>query len=705
MNKINLIKDRILRINSRRSTSRNSKRESIYSQENLMKIKIFLKSDINPLEELIKIFNKYISNNIYKINNSEDKKLCCGLLHKIPEFKTFFSEYKLEEEHLKDIFEFGRIMDLKKEQYLFYQGCPSNECFIFIKGELSLRLPIDFDLNEFKEENVINEFNLCYNNLYKHIKFNYEIKKNKNNDNDSDNENENIHFKDIIFANHKNLNFLKFLDIKKQKKSNVSKDKHKKNSFFRKNDIFSLFSLKDEFELYSINFPCIISNFNLLYGLKHSVNLYSKINDSIVICLDKNAFFNSLSKKILKVETNYKNFLKHKINTFSSLSLDIINNLSYNFLKIFPKLNEEITIKDIKSDYFYLVYKGNFINKNSYNNCPYISSGGLIGIESLFNKAYQNDIVCKEEGSIVFRFKINYFTHPLIIDMQKNFRIINEKEKEIKKNLFNLNKNYQNKLQINYRHIFTKQNENSFEITQKLINNYNLIEDRERINYSKIFNKRKFKQKSYINNTLLKKNKLNFKTIKTENKHHKKTFSNILQRPKTTKLNNKYSNINNLNNIIENYKSSRNKKFDFNKKYIFDYETDLFNNKIKKKKRILSNDNSNKKQRFYSSKFRNVESYNTENSSLFIIKSNSFEKYNNNKIIGCPLLYTTNTGDNNFCLSEKDLFNKNKYDYKTLNEKIDFNINSWKDTINNSTKNFKTKNFNLPLFSNYFKLK
>ena len=291
--------------------------------------------------------------------------------------------------------------------------------------------------------------------------------------------------------------------------------------------------------------------------------------------------------------------------------------------------------------------------------------------------------------------------------MQKNFTIIKNKEKEIKKNLFNLSKNYLNKLQINYRHIFTKRNENSFEITQKLINNYNMVEDREKINFSKIYNKRRFKQKSYINNTLLKSNNSNFKTINAENKHHKKTFSTIDQRPKTTKLKNKYTNINDINNIIEKYNSNSNKKYNYSKKYIFDYETDLFNNKIKKKKRVLSTDNSNKKQRIFSSKLRSIETYNTENSSLFIIKSNSFEKYNNknNKIIFCPLLYTTNTGDNNFCLSEKDLFNKNKYDFKTLNEKINFNINSWKDTLNNSTKTFKTKNFNLPLFSNCFKLK
>ena len=581
-------------------------------------------------------------------------------------------------------------MNLKKEN--FY------ECFILIKGELSLRLPKNFDLSEFKEENVLNEFNLCYNNVYKNIKFNYEIKK--------EDDNENYNNKNIK-SDFKNLKILKFFDIKKNKKLNISNKKDNKISYFRKNDIFSLFSKKDEFELFSINFPCIISNINLLYGHKHSVNLYSNINNTILICLDKNAFFNSLSKKMLKIENNYKNFLKHKINTFSSLSLDIINNFSYNCLKIFPKLNEEIINNNVKSDYFYLVYKGIFCIKNSYNNCPYISSGGLIGIESLFNKAYQNNIVCKEEGSILFKFKINYFTEPLIVDMQKNFTVIKNKEKEIKKNLFNLSKNYLNKLQINYRHIFTKRNENSFEITQKLINNYNMVEDREKINFSKIYNKRRFKQKSYINNTLLKSNNSNFKTINVENKHHKKTFSTIDQRPKTTKLKNKYTNINDINNIIEKYNSNSNKKYNYNKKYIFDYETDLFNNKIKKKKRVLSTDNSNKKQRIFSTKLRSIETYNTENSSLFIIKSNSFEKYNNknNKNFWCPLLYTTNTGDNNFCLSEKDLFNKNKYDFKTLNEKINFNINSWKDTLNNSTKTFKTKNFNLPLFSNCFKLK
>ena len=698
MNKLNSIKDKNFLPNSRKSTIRNSKRESIYNQENLIKIKNFLKSDINPLEELIKILNKYISNNINKINNYEDKKLCCGLLYKIPQFKTFFSEYKLEEENLRDIFEFGKIMNLKKENFLFYHGCPTYECFILINGELSLRLPKNFDLSEFKEENVINEFNLCYNNVYKNIKFNYDIKKEDNNENYYNN-NKKIDFK--------NIKILKFFDIKKNKKLNESNNKSNKVSYFRKNDIFSLFSKKDEFELFSINFPCIISNINLLYGHKHSVNLYSKINNSLIICLDKNAFFNSLSKKLLKIENNYKNFLKHKINTFSSLSLDIINNFSYNCLKIFPKLNEEIINNNVKSDYFYLVYKGIFCIKNSYNNCPYISSGGLIGIESLFNKAYQNNIVCKEEGSILFKFKINYFTEPLIVDMQKNFTVIKNKEKEIKKNLFNLSKNYLNKLRINYRHIFTKQNENSFEITQKLINNYNMIEDREKINFSKIYNKRRFKQKSYVNNKLLNSNNSNFKTINVENKHHKKTFSTIDQRPKTTKLKNKYTNINDINNIIEKYNSNSNKKYNYNKKYIFDYETDLFNNKIKKKKRVLSTDNSNKKQRIFSSKFRSIETYNSENSSLFIIKSNSFEKYNNknNKNFWCPLLYTTNTGDNNFCLSEKDLFNKNKYDFKTLNEKINFNINSWKDTLNNSTKTFKTKNFNLPLFSNCFKLK
>ena len=646
-------------------------KEELLNPEHIEELKA--KNNLINLLESIKLRNEKF------IEKEEDLTRSANLLYKIPSFKKFFNEYSLNEKNLKEMLSFSEIIYSKKGDCLFFQDEYASEMYLFLKGELSLKYSKKIEQEITLESYIINEFNIDYLHSDNKIIFKDPSEK---------------IIKRKTFRRPALKNSVKDLDFNIQKTISSTP----------RISTFHLNEFDTENECYKITSERFISQNNLISFTPHSIDCFISSEDSLVLVLDKKSFNMSLQKNFLKVDNEYKKFICTRLPFFTSFPPETLNLYFFSWIKIYPKLNEQIYSINEEANYFYLIYSGECANviNNKYIN--FYNKGSFFGLDSLFNpdKKYTNTIICKDPNTIIFRF--NPFT-------------FNEKISNLnKKNLFQF---------------YSISFQNSNEFLQK----YEDMSLRFEYNYfhlSKNFQKKKFKKIEEIAN-LLEKNPINSSSL-TERNNKKRNNNLKIQKNLFLSLDNlnpsfihkTNSYLNSIKNSFEKEKSET-KKIKLKKKRSvikLDKTNVLYLKKIKKTKSKKRMSNSIKSQLNYSKlKFKTLylgkEIKSNRSLNKKISFPNSLKLYDDsesntlyssyadptnikvsfdedqNIYNDVNFLFLTNKGRNSI-FSYNNFSNRFK---KTFNEKVELSVDKWIQTLNDSKKAFKTKHYNLPLIS------
>jgi CRP-like cAMP-binding protein len=400
--------------------------------------------------------------------------------------------------------------------------------YLFLKGELSLKYSKKIEQEITLESYIINEFNIDYLHSDNKIIFK--------------DPNEKI-IKRKTFRRPALKNSVKDLDFNTQKIISSTP----------RISTFHLNEFDTENECYKITSERFISQNNLISFTPHSIDCFISSEDSLILVLDKKSFNMSLQKNFLKVDNEYKKFICTRLPFFTSFTPETLNLYFFSWIKIYPKLNEQIYSINEEANYFYLIYSGECANviNNKYIN--FYNKGSFFGLDSLFNpeKKYTNTIICKDPNTIIFRF--NPYT-------------FNEKISNLlKKNLF---------------HYYSISFQNSNEFLQK----YEDMSLRFEYNYfhlSKNFKKKKFKRIEEIAN-LLEKNPINISSL-TERNNKKRNNNLKIQKNLFLSLDNlNPSFIHKTNSYLNSIKNSFEKEKSETKKI-----------KLKKKRSVIKLEKTN----------------------------------------------------------------------------------------------------------------
>ena len=430
-----------------------------------------------------------------------------------------------------------------------------------------------------------------------------------------------------------------------------------------------------------------LSNFDFfgeyafIYQMKRTNTAIAKTDPTYLIAFDEKTFNEYFSRHIINGETEKKFFIYNYIKPFKNLTTILFNSYYRNIKRIFVSSGTKIITNKKDGNSIFLIYKGECAIKKDNKIIVILDKGDIFGLECLFGDNYEFNIVSNNMQTIIFEFEINDYLDYFLDDLRDYFQDYYSNQKKIIEEIYLNQCKYKEKLKKEYKYL-SKITQNDIEINrikngfiyneEKLINNTNF-----EVNNKKYFNELK-------NIT-----KISFPNINNSNINQSNSLNKNKNNIRYFILNNNINdNLNNNSNYFNNSNLSTTRNFNNLSEY----------NKIN-----ISTKNSS-----LNNKFNNTYNINFNNNfnTIYSNNINHLNLNNEKKINDEEEFLNTQTTIRKRMISRKKFLKEimDKYRAKkkvlTLAQLIDKSIDNWKSANEYKNNfNFKTKNFNVPLYT------
>ena len=463
----------------------------------------------------------------------------------------------------------------------------------------------------------------------------------------------------------------------KSTKNNNKNNKKKINPINRRLHLSRQITLTSKIINKLTNFD-FFGEYAFIYQIKRTNTAIAKTDPTYLIAFDEKTFNEYFLRHIINGETEKKFFIYKYIKPFKNLTTILFNSYYRNIKRIFLSSGNKIITNKKDGNSIFLIYKGECAIKKDNKIIVILDKGDIFGLECLFGDNYEFNIVSNNMQTIIFEFEINDYLDYFLDDLRDYFQEYYSNQKKIIEEIYLNQCKYKEKLKKEYKYL-SKITQNDIEKNrikngfiyneEKLIKNTNL-----EVNNKKYFNDLKNVTKiSFPNinnsntNSSLNKNKNNFRYLLLNNNENSNNNSNFYFNNSNLSTTRNFNSLNEYNKINISTKNS------------------FSNNKINNTYNINFNNNFNT---IYSN---NINHLNLNNEK----KINDEEEFLN-----------TQTTIRKRMISRKKFLKEimDKYHAKkkvlTLAQLIDKSIDNWK-SANEYTNNFnfKTKNFNVPLYT------
>ena len=463
----------------------------------------------------------------------------------------------------------------------------------------------------------------------------------------------------------------------KSTKNNNKNNKKKINPINRRLHLSRQITLTSKIINKLTNFD-FFGEYAFIYQIKRTNTAIAKTDPTYLIAFDEKTFNEYFLRHIINGETEKKFFIYKYIKPFKNLTTILFNSYYRNIKRIFLSSGNKIITNKKDGNSIFLIYKGECAIKKDNKIIVILDKGDIFGLECLFGDNYEFNIVSNNMQTIIFEFEINDYLDYFLDDLRDYFQEYYSNQKKIIEEIYLNQCKYKEKLKKEYKYL-SKITQNDIEKNrikngfiyneEKLIKNTNL-----EVNNKKYFNDLKNVTKiSFPNinnsntNSSLNKNKNNFRYLLLNNNENSNNNSNFYFNNSNLSTTRNFNSLNEYNKINISTKNS------------------FSNNKINNTYNINFNNNFNT---IYSN---NINHLNLNNEK----KINDEEEFLN-----------TQTTIRKRMISRKKFLKEimDKYHAKkkvlTLAQLIDKSIDNWKSANEYANNfNFKTKNFNVPLYT------
>ena len=463
----------------------------------------------------------------------------------------------------------------------------------------------------------------------------------------------------------------------KSRKNNNKNNKKKINPINRRLHLSRQITLTSKIINKLTNFD-FFGEYAFIYQIKRTNTAIAKTDPTYLIAFDEKTFNEYFLRHIINGETEKKFFIYKYIKPFKNLTTILFNSYYRNIKRIFLSSGNKIITNKKDGNSIFLIYKGECAIKKDNKIIVILDKGDIFGLECLFGDNYEFNIVSNNMQTIIFEFEINDYLDYFLDDLRDYFQEYYSNQKKIIEEIYLNQCKYKEKLKKEYKYL-SKITQNDIEKNrikngfiyneEKLIKNTNLeVNNKKYFNDLKNITKISFPNINNSNtNSSLIKNKNNFRYLLLNNNENSNNNSNFYFNNSNLSTTRNFNSLNEYNKINISTKNS------------------FSNNKINNTYNINFNNNFNT---IYSN---NINHLNLNNEK----KINDEEEFLN-----------TQTTIRKRMISRKKFLKEimDKYHAKkkvlTLAQLIDKSIDNWK-SANEYTNNFnfKTKNFNVPLYT------
>ena len=463
----------------------------------------------------------------------------------------------------------------------------------------------------------------------------------------------------------------------KSTKNNNKNNKKKINPINRRLHLSRQITLTSKIINKLSNFD-FFGEYAFIYQIKRTNTAIAKTDPTYLIAFDEKTFNEYFLRHIINGETEKKFFIYKYIKPFKNLTTILFNSYYRNIKRIFLSSGNKIITNKKDGNSIFLIYKGECTIKKDNKIIVILDKGDIFGLECLFGDNYEFNIVSNNMQTIIFEFEINDYLDYFLDDLRDYFQEYYSNQKKIIEEIYLNQCKYKEKLKKEYKYL-SKITQNDIEKNrikngfiyneEKLIKNTNLeVNNKKYFNDLKNITKISFPNINNSNtNSSLNKNKNNFRYLLLNNNENSNNNSNFYFNNSNLSTTRNFNSLNEYNKINISTKNS------------------FSNNKINNTYNINFNNNFNT---IYSN---NINHLNLNNEK----KINDEEEFLN-----------TQTTIRKRMISRKKFLKEimDKYHAKkkvlTLAQLIDKSIDNWK-SANEYTNNFnfKTKNFNVPLYT------
>ena len=222
-------------------------------------------------------------------------------------------------------------------------------------------------------------------------------------------------------------------------------------------------------EVNSIRVGAYFGEWGFIYKINRTVSAYAK-EDTLLLGFDKFAFKTFYQDNIILSENYSKKFVLKHIKTFRELNETSFNIYYREIKKIYCVPGKEIFQEGTKADSFYLVYMGSCTIRKGITNLIIKDSGDFIGIESLYNKKYENSIYPYTDGTVLFKFLLNSFNETIVSNLKIEFEEFYKNQKIILQNSYGNYNKYKDKYQMNFINLIANLKKNKKKNRKQVIN-------------------------------------------------------------------------------------------------------------------------------------------------------------------------------------------------------------------------------------------
>jgi CRP-like cAMP-binding protein len=222
-------------------------------------------------------------------------------------------------------------------------------------------------------------------------------------------------------------------------------------------------------EVNSIRVGSYFGEWGFIYKINRTVSAYAK-EDTLLLGFDKFAFKTFYQDNIILSENYSKKFVLKHIKTFKDLNETSFNIYYREIKKIYCIPGKEIFKEGSKANSFYLVYKGSCTVKKGLTNLIIKDSGDFIGIESLYNKNYENSIYPNTDGTVLFKFLLNSFNETIIYNLKMEFEDYYKNQTIILQNSYENYNKYKDKYQMSFINLLENLKQNKVKNNKQITN-------------------------------------------------------------------------------------------------------------------------------------------------------------------------------------------------------------------------------------------
>ena len=222
-------------------------------------------------------------------------------------------------------------------------------------------------------------------------------------------------------------------------------------------------------EVNSIRVGSYFGEWGFIYKINRTVSAYAK-EDTLLLGFDKFAFKTFYQDNIILSENYSKKFVLKHIKTFKDLNETSFNIYYREIKKIYCIPGKEIFKEGSKANSFYLVYKGSCTVKKGLTNLIIKDSGDFIGIESLYNKNYENSIYPNTDGTVLFKFLLNSFNETIVYNLKMEFEDYYKNQKIILQNSYENYNKYKDKYQMSFINLMENLKQNKVKNNKQITN-------------------------------------------------------------------------------------------------------------------------------------------------------------------------------------------------------------------------------------------